>query len=143
MAPSVTSSSVPDLNHRTVSWWLIVLIAAGIIFIGTRFLVVPWTAAAAFGVPADGEAPVAYLWAKGSRDIVSGMLLLALLWTRASRRVVAAFVGVAALIPLADFINVYANAVPHNPLALGIHGGTAAGMLALAAFVKMRGHPAD
>jgi uncharacterized membrane protein len=77
--------AVTDLNAKTVSLWLVVVIAAGIIFIGARFLVVPWAAAAAFGVPADDRSSLAYLWAKGSRDMVSGLLLLALVDSRGSQ----------------------------------------------------------
>ncbi|MGH9144727.1 MAG: DUF4267 domain-containing protein [Vicinamibacterales bacterium] len=89
-------------------------------------------ASAAFGVPADGTPTLAYQWAKGTRDIVSGLLVIALMWSGAGRRVLAVFMAVAAVIPFGDLINVYANVGTHNPLALAIHGGTAAGMLALA-----------
>lgn len=60
--------------------------------------------------------------AKGTRDIVSGLLLIALLWLRVGRRVLAAFIGVAALIPVGDFINVSLNVGLNNPLSLAIHG---------------------
>jgi hypothetical protein len=49
---------------------------------------------------------LAYLWAEGTRDIASGLFVIALLWLRVSRRVLAAFIGVAALIPIWDVINV-------------------------------------
>ena len=111
------------------------LIAAGIIFIGARFLVAPHAAAEAFGVPADGTRTLAYLWAKGTRDIVSGLLVIALLWIGVGRRVLAAFIGVAALIPIGDCINVYVSVGASNPMALAIHGGTAIFMLILAVFL--------
>ena len=123
------------LNPKAVSFWLVILIAVGIIFIGMRFLVMPLPAAAAFGVPAEGTRPLAYLWAKGTRDIVSGLLVIALLWLRVRRRVLAAFIGVATLIPIGDFINVYLNVGVNNPIALGVHSGTAVFMLILAAFL--------
>jgi Domain of unknown function (DUF4267) len=124
----------PDsrLRARSAMFWLVALIAAGIIFIGARFLVVPLPAADAFGVPANGSHPLAYLWAKGTRDIVSGLLLMALVLAGASRRIVALFLAVAALIPIGDFLNVRANEGVTNPTALAIHGGTAVGMLILA-----------
>ena len=113
-------------------FWLVALVAVGIIFIGARFLLIPLPAAAAFGVPADDAHRLAYLWAKGTRDIVSGLLLIALVRIGAGRRVVAVFMAVAALIPVGDFLNVYVNEGVGNPGALAIHGGTAVGMLALA-----------
>ena len=71
-----------DLKTNSVLFWLAALIAVGIIFIGARFLVSPLPAAAAFGVPVEGTQTLAYLWAKGTRDIVSGLLVIALLWLR-------------------------------------------------------------
>ena len=68
------------LRRAPILFWMVVLLAVGIIFIGVRFLAAPLTAAAAFGVPTNPTSPMAYLWAKGTRDIVSGLLLLALLW---------------------------------------------------------------
>lgn len=121
-----------DPHGHSVLFWLVGLIAAGIIFIGARFLVVPQAAAAAFGVSVGGTPTLAYLWAKGTRDIVSGLLLIALLWSGAGRRVLAVFIFVAALIPFGDLINVYVNVGTRYPLALAIHGGTAVGMMALA-----------
>jgi len=122
-----------DLRRNSVLFWLVVLIAAGIIFIGARFLVAPAAGAAGFGVPADGMPTMAYLWAKGVRDIVSGLLLFLLLAMNAGRRIIAAFILVATLIPAADFVNVYLNVGSSG--ALTIHGGTAVFMLVLAALL--------
>lgn len=133
-APSLerTSTTYSELPVKSLLFWLVALIAIGIIVIGARFLVVPLPAAAAFGVPADDAHRLAYLWAKGTRDIVSGLLLIALVRIGAGRRVVAVFMAVAALIPIGDFLNVYANEGLGNPAALAIHGTTAFGMLILA-----------
>ena len=124
-----------DLKTNSVLFWLAALIAVGIIFIGARFLVSPLPAAAAFCVTVEGTQTLAYLWAKGTRDIVSGLLVIALLWLRVGRRVLAGFIAVAALIPLGDFVNVYLNVGANNPMALAIHGGTTVFMWILAAFL--------
>ncbi len=121
------------LNGRSVLFWFVLLIALGIIFIGGRFLFQPVTAAAGFGVPAHGTPNFAYLWAKGTRDIVSGLLLLAFLWAHAGRRLVAVFLAVAAMIPLGDFLNVGLNMGMRRAGALVIHGSTVVVMLILAA----------
>jgi len=121
------------LRRASLLFWMVVLLAVGIIFIGVRFLAAPITAAAAFGVPADATTQRAYLWAKGTRDIVSGLLLLALLGMRVGPRVIAAFILVAALIAVADFVNVYLNMGYVS--ALAIHAGTAAFMVILAALL--------
>ena len=58
----------------SIGFYLSGVIAAGIIFIGCRFLLAPSTAAAAYGVPASAEPHSrAYLSAKGVRDIASGL----------------------------------------------------------------------
>jgi len=121
------------LRGAPILFWMVVLLAAGIIFIGIRFLAAPITAAAAFGVPADATTQMAYLSAKGTRDIVSGLLLLALLGMRVRPRVIAVFILVAALIAVGDFVNVYLNMGYVS--ALAVHGGTAAFMVILAALL--------
>ncbi len=132
-----------DLAKTSVAFWLVALIAAGIIFIGLRFLVQPLPAAAAFGVSADGSSNFAYLWAKGTRDIVSGLLLIALLGIHAGRRVVALFLAVAALIPLGDLANVWMNVGTQRPVALAIHGSTVVGMLVLSGWLFRRPRPVE
>jgi len=123
------------LASSSVLFWLLILIAAGIIFIGTRFIVAPLRAAQDFGVPAGASEGSTYMWAKGTRDIVSGLLALGLLWLRVNPDVLAMFVFIASLIPLGDLLNVYA----HNPAkmyaAFFIHGGTALFMWLVAIFL--------
>ena len=122
------------LKANTVLFWLVALIAAGIIFIGVRFIVAPHVGATGFGVPVPENQTLAYLWAKGS-DIVSGLLLVVFLWLKVSRRVLAAFIFVASLIPIGDALNVYASVGTSNLAALIIHGGTALFMIILATFL--------
>ena len=57
------------------------LLGAGIIVIGVRFLVVPRTAAAAYGITTEQGGPPSdpYLAAKGVRDIASGVVAFVLL----------------------------------------------------------------
>jgi hypothetical protein len=121
------------LRRASLLFWMVVLLAVGIIFIGIRFLAAPLTAAAAFGVPTGAPPQMAYLWAKGTRDIVSGLLLLVLLGMGVRSRVIAGFILLAALIPVADFVNVYLNMGYVS--ALAIHAGTAAYMVILAALL--------
>ena len=57
------------------------IIGLGIIFIGVRFLTVPYAAAAAFGVPVarDEQAAGAYLSVKGIRDVACGLFIAVLI----------------------------------------------------------------
>ncbi len=106
-------------------FWLVLLIGVGIIFIGTRFFVAPLRAASDFGVPVRPNGESTYLWAKGTRDIVSGLITIGLLWLRVRPEVLAVFLFTASLIPLGDLLNVYAHSTPRNVTAIFIHGGTA------------------
>jgi hypothetical protein len=126
------------LTANSVLFWLVVLIAVGIIFIGARFIVAPRRAARDFGVPASESEQLTYLWTKGTRDIVSGLLLIGLLWLRVSSAVLAAFLFIASLIPFGDMLNVYSHVRRRNLPALLIHGGTALFMCVLATLLLRR-----
>lgn len=123
------------LHAASVLFWLVLLIALGIIFIGARFILSPLRAAHDFGVPERENAGSTYLWAKGTRDVVSGLIAIGLLWLRVRPEVIAVFILIASLIPLGDLLNVYAHMRGRNPLALFIHGGTALFMWVLGMFL--------
>jgi len=119
----------------TIGYVLAGLLAAGIIFIGARFLVAPRVAAAGYGVLPGLDQPnaSAYLSVKGVRDIATGLFVIILMIAGASHLI--GWVMLAAtFIPLAD-----ANIVLRNggskAVAWGIHGGTAAVMLVTAALL--------
>jgi hypothetical protein len=112
----------------SIGFYLSGLIAAGIIFIGCRFLLAPSTAAAAYGVPAGTERPwQAYLSAKGIRDIASG-LFAAMLIAYGSAHALGWFMLIATLIPIADAVIVLHQGGSRS-IAFGVHGGTAFVML--------------
>jgi hypothetical protein len=113
-------------------------IGAGIILIGARFLVVPRAAAAGYGVLAEpGGAqtqpgsPYPWLYVKGVRDIASGIFIFILL-ANGAPHVLGAFMAAATLIPLGDAVIVLRSGGA-RAAAFGIHGATAAVMLAASA----------
>jgi hypothetical protein len=119
----------------TIGYVLAGLLAAGIIFIGARFLVAPRVAAAGYGVPADLNQPSAdaYLSVKGVGDIATGLFVVILLIAGATQ--LAGWMMLAAtIIPLTD-----ANIVLRNggskSIAWGVHGVTAAVMLITSALL--------
>jgi len=121
----------------SVGFYLSAVLAAGIIFIGGRFLVAPSLAAAGYGVPASTEPRSrAYLSAKGIRDIASG-LFAAILVANGAAHPLGWFVLAAAIIPIAD-----AAIVLHyggrRAVAFGIHGVTAAVMLIISGLLLFR-----
>jgi hypothetical protein len=101
------------------------LIAVGILFIGLRFLWAPATASGAFGIPnspslATGFA--AWLATKGTRDIVSGLLVF-LLMAKGSPRLLGEFLLVASLIAFGDMATVL-RAGGSRAVAFCVHGLT-------------------
>lgn len=115
-----------------VGYGLSALLGAGIIAIGTRFLLAPRAAAAGYGITAgrcDG-ATDPYLAVKGVRDIASGVVVFVLL-AAGTPRILAGYMVVASMIPIGDGIIVLRGNGP-KATAYGVHGGTAAAMLATA-----------
>ena len=111
---------------------------AGIIFLGARFLMSPKVAAAGYGVPvaaaadqSPGHDPYPWLYVKGVRDIASGVFLFILLANRATH-LLGAFMAAATLIPVGDAVIVLRSGGSRSA-AFGIHGVTAAVMLAASA----------
>ncbi len=118
------------------------LVGVAIILIGARFLLAPQTAAAGFGVPAGPpEAPsptgIPYPWlyAKGVRDIASGVFIAILLVNR-TPHLLGAFMAAASLIPLGDMVIVLSSGGT-RAAAFGIHGATALVILAASAALLM------
>ncbi|OBI53300.1 DUF4267 domain-containing protein [Mycobacterium sp. E796] len=111
------------------------LLAAGIIFIGARFLVAPRVAAAGYGVLPDLDQPGvgAYLSVKGVRDIASGLVVVVLMVAGATHLVGWATLA-ATIIPLADATIVLRNGGSKS-IAWGVHGVTAAVMLVTTALL--------
>jgi hypothetical protein len=118
---------------KDVGYGLAALIAAGIIAVGLRFLLAPARGAAGFGVPAAQAGDHAYLAVKGIRDIASGIFTVILLANQVPD-VLAWFLLAAALIPVGDMIVVLRHQGP-KATAYGIHGATAAVILAAAALL--------
>ena len=112
----------------SIGFYLSGVIAAGIIFIGCRFLLAPSTAATAYGVPVGAEPHLqAYLSAKGIRDIASG-LFAAMLIAYGSAHALGWFMLIATLIPIADAMIVLRQGGSRT-IAFGVHGSTAVAML--------------
>jgi hypothetical protein len=113
----------------TAGYVLAGLLAAGIIFIGARFLVAPRVAAAGYGVLPDvDQATVrAYLSVKGVRDIATG-LFVGILMIAGATHLVGWVMLAATIIPLAD-ATIVLRSGGSKAVAWGVHGSTAAVML--------------
>lgn len=118
-----------------IGYTLAGLLAAGIIFIGARFLVAPRVAAAGYGVLPGLDQPGAgaYLSAKGVRDIATGVFVVILMSAGATHQV--GWVMLAAtIIPLVDAAIVLRNGGSKST-AWGVHGVTAVVMLVTSALL--------
>jgi hypothetical protein len=63
------------MTRRTLTRSLSLLLGLGMVFIGTRFLLAPRLGAEGFGVFLPTDSSYAFHYAKGIRDIFSGLLL--------------------------------------------------------------------
>ncbi|ASO22447.1 hypothetical protein FHR81_004196 [Actinoalloteichus hoggarensis] len=124
------------MRLRRLALGVAVLLALGIIAIGSRFLLAPGQAAIGFGIPATTGGGEAYLAAKGLRDIASGLIGLLILAV-GTHRVLAWYLLGATIIPIGDVLIVLSHG-GSPAVALGVHGATAA-VMASTAVVLLRG----
>jgi hypothetical protein len=115
----------------TIAYGLAIVLNLLILFVGLRFLFVPWAAAAGYGVPAKQDR--AYLTIKGIRDSTYGLVGLALL-AFAGVQAEAWFMLVVAVAPLGDTFVVLRNGGT-KAVAFGIHFATAVVYLISAALL--------
>jgi hypothetical protein len=99
---------------------------AGIIAIGTRFLLAPRLATVGYGVAPDSLRALTAI--KGVRDVTSGVVLL-VVWAAAGTEALGWALVAAALTPVADAAIVL-SAGGRPGTALGVHGVTAALLVA-------------
>lgn len=113
---------------KSVSFWSVLILALGIIFIGIRFIAQPEQGAIGYGIPFTNTDDAVYGKVKGIRDIVSGIVLLPLLWM-GMRKPAAWVFSAATVIPAFDFLVIMAYNGSSDISHLLIHGLTAAVML--------------
>ena len=113
------------------------LLAAGIIFLGARFLIAPRIAAAGYGVLPDvDEASVrAYLSVKCVRDIATGLFVI-ILMIAGETQLVGWVMLAATIIPLGDAAIVLRSGGSKS-VAWGVHGVTAVVMLVTTALLLL------
>jgi hypothetical protein len=111
------------------SWGVAGLAALAIIGIGVGYLARPQVMAPSFGLPPPEGGPGVFWWLrlKGTRDVASGLIVLAIMAMGAYRELGWVLL-IAALIPLGDMATVLA-AKGRTATALGVHGVTAAVMI--------------
>ena len=120
------------MRRTDIGYALSGLVGLGITAVGTRFLVSPAKAAAAYGIPIGQEVSGAdpYLSVKGIRDLASGLMTFVLIAAR-EPHVLAGFLLAATVIPVGDAAVVLRRG-GQKSTAYGVHGATAAAMVATA-----------
>jgi hypothetical protein len=118
---------------------LALLLALGILAIGSQYVLNPTRMSRNFGLPLpDGANTTWWLRLKGVRDIVSGLLVIALMaW--GNPRDLAMLLLVQALIPVGDALVIF-GAKGSTKHALGIHASTAAVMFLTAGLLMAGAH---
>jgi hypothetical protein len=119
-----TNSETNQWGARSASFWMTLLVALGIIFIGVRFIINPTAGAEGFGIAFHNLNDIAFGRIKGVRDIFSGLVLLPLLVLR-MRKAVAWVFTAAIIIPATDCLIVLSTNGPSDIQHLLIHGLTA------------------
>ena len=115
--------------HSTIPFGLAVLVAVGIIVIGSFYLVSPARVSGSFGLkpPASDADTRAWLRLKGIRDVAAGLAVLTLMLTTDSRTVGIVLL-VFAIIPFGDMCNILVSG-GRKATAFSVHGLTCAVML--------------
>jgi Domain of unknown function (DUF4267) len=126
-----------EWGFHSASYWMTLLIAVGIIFVGVRFIVDPAAGAAGFGIPFGSVGDLAFGRIKGIRDIFSGVALLPFLIQR-WRRATAWVFTCAIIVPATDCLIVLATNGPADISHLLVHGLTAVYM-GVTSFLLFRG----
>ncbi len=126
--------------QKSIGTGLTGLLGAGIITIGVGYLRGAHSIIDGFGLPGWAEAPEPAYWVKGFRDISSGVVPVVLL-ALGQRRALGWVLVAEALVPIGDLTTVLTHD-GSTGAALGIHGVTAATMLATAGILLSEDQPA-
>ena len=115
--------------HNLIPLGLALLVAVGIIMIGSFYLVSPARVLGSFGLkpPASDADTRAWLRLKGIRDVAAGLAVLTLMLATDSRTV-GILILVFAIIPLGDMCNILVSG-GRKATAFSVHGVTCAVML--------------
>jgi len=114
----------PQWGMHSTAYWITLLLALGIIFIGIRFILQPQIGAVGYGIAFSNDHNAVYGLVKGIRDIFSGIVLLPLLIMR-MRKATAWVFAAATVVPLGDFLLIAATNGSADLEHLLVHGLTA------------------
>lgn len=111
---------------RSLSYWLVALLSAFLLFLGVNGFIQPEAAIEGFGLPLSHPADASIVRIKADRDFFIGLFIVSLLVLK-MRRASLVFMIAAVGMPLADALLVLANAADKS--ASWIHLATVAYLL--------------
>ena len=135
---SATSLASSTLRSTSLLFWCTLVIPVAIIGVGVNFILNPVGASTAYGIPIHDPAAFPFMWAKGIRDIFSGLVVLWFL-LRGDRRTTAILFAISIFVPLGDGLVILSDRGFAPPIY--IHWGTALYMMIVAAFLLRRKKP--
>ncbi len=115
--------------RNAIPLYLAALMAVAVMVIGCFYLVSPQRVSGSFGLKPPASDPDTRVWLrlKGTRDVVSGLVVLTMMLI-ADRRLVGIALLVEAIVPLGD-MSIILGSGGSKSRALSIHGVTCAVML--------------
>ena len=134
-----TTNETQPWGIRSVSFWMTLFIALGIIFVGARFIISPNAGATDFGISFSSNGDLPFGRIKGIRDIFSGVVLLPLLILRMRRATAWVFTS-AMIVPATDFLIVLSTNGASDISHLLIHGLTVVYM-AITSYLLFKSYP--
>jgi Domain of unknown function (DUF4267) len=123
------------LKRYSLLFWCTLVVPAAIIAVGINFILNPVGASTGYGIPIHDPAAFPFMWIKGIRDVVTGVIVLMFLF-RGDRRTTATIFALATLIPLGDGVVILRHLGFAPPIF--IHWGTALYMMIVSAFLLRR-----
>jgi len=121
-----------ELRKNSALFWFTLAIPIGIIGIGINFIFNPVGASSGYGIPIHDPNALPYMWVKGIRDILSGLVILPFLFG-GNRKVAAILFSIAIFVPFCDGLVIISHLGFAPPLL--IHWGTAFYMMLVSYFL--------
>ena len=123
-----TTHQTQQWGTHSVSFWMILPVALGIIFIGIAFVISPSFNAAGYGILLTTPGDLPYGRIKGIRDIFSGIALLIPLFLKLRKAAALVFTA-SIIIPATDCMIILETNGPSDIQHLLLHGLTALYMI--------------
>jgi Domain of unknown function (DUF4267) len=121
---TTTTNKPLTMRSAPLDFWMTIALATFLGVLAARGFFVPDAAARGFGIAVEQPADLFYILVKADRDLSSALAVLVLLALQ-QRKALGAFVLVATVQPVLDFLLSVSDPRGHFVYALAIHGSAA------------------